>query len=160
MILLNRHQIFSLDLYLPLKTNHFFSSFFVDSSFYRLESLLLNRLDPDLLMSVLLKLPSLPRLFSLTIDMLNVLNDLADIYQIFFTLPILKYYKFSIGNIDLSISLPISTNKQYSTIEHLVIDHSCTFSQLFSILSYTPQLCHLNFMNMDINDSIVGISND
>ncbi len=93
-IRLNRQQIFSFFSYIPLKNNHFYSSFSIDSSLYRLESLGLKQLDPDLLMSILFKLPSLPRLSSLFISMLTVLNDLTDIYRIVLTLPMLKYYHY------------------------------------------------------------------
>ncbi len=44
-------------------------------------------MDPDLVMSVLVKLRNLPRLSSLNIDMLNVLSDLTDIYRIVLTIP-------------------------------------------------------------------------
>ena len=47
----------------------------------------------------------------------------------------------------LTISLPIATNEQFSTIEYLIIDHPCTFNELFSIISYTPQLHRLNFIH-------------
>ena len=60
----------------------------------------------------------------------------------------------------LSILLPIATNEQFNTIEHLVIDYSCTFDELFSIICYTPQLRHLNFLHTDESDSsIKTISN-
>jgi hypothetical protein len=42
--------------------------------------------------------------------------------------------------------MPISTNQQPSTIEYLIIDHYCTFNELSAIVSYTPQLRHLNFL--------------
>jgi hypothetical protein len=41
----------------------------------------------------------------------------------------------------------MSTNKQLSPIEYLLIVHSCTFDELFTILSYTPQLRRLNLLN-------------
>ncbi|CAF3874719.1 unnamed protein product [Rotaria sp. Silwood1] len=48
--LMNKHQIFSFDLFSPLKHKQFFSSFSIDSSFDHLESLTLNYLDADVLM--------------------------------------------------------------------------------------------------------------
>jgi hypothetical protein len=41
----------------------------------------------------------------------------------------------------------MATNKQLSPIEYLLIFHSCTFDELFTILSYTPQLRRLNLVN-------------
>ncbi|CAF5083154.1 unnamed protein product, partial [Rotaria sp. Silwood1] len=39
------------------------------------------------------------------------------------------------------------TNQRLSTIEYLAIDHSWTYNELFSIMSYTPQLRHLHLFN-------------
>ncbi|CAF1231299.1 unnamed protein product [Rotaria sordida] len=74
MKLINRHQTYSLNLYLPLRNNHFFSSFFIDSSFNHLKFLILNQVEPDLLLSVLSKLSNVSRLSSLAIDTFNVLK--------------------------------------------------------------------------------------
>ncbi|CAF1381122.1 unnamed protein product, partial [Rotaria sordida] len=45
--LINKHRIFSFDLYLPIENKHFFSLFFINSSLDHLESLTLNYLDAD-----------------------------------------------------------------------------------------------------------------
>ncbi|CAF4243927.1 unnamed protein product [Rotaria sp. Silwood2] len=45
------------------------------------------------------------------------------------------------------ISLPIVTNQRLSTIEYLSIDHSWTYNELFSIMSYTSQLRRLHLFN-------------
>ncbi|CAF3077626.1 unnamed protein product [Rotaria sp. Silwood2] len=39
------------------------------------------------------------------------------------------------------------TNQRLSTIEYLVIDHCWTYNELFSIISYTPQLRRLHLFN-------------
>jgi hypothetical protein len=146
----HKQQIFSINLYMPLHINEFFSSFTFDSSFSVLEFIVLNQLEPDILISVLSKLSCLPRLFSLTIKMIDDLKELNDIYQIILTLPMLKYYKFQTRSIDESISLPIAgTNQQLSTIEYLIINHCYTFYGLSAILSYTPQLRHLSLLYTD-----------
>ncbi len=144
-ILLNKHKIFSFCLYIPLKNDHFYSSFSIDSSLYRLESLFLKDLDPELLMSDLVKLPSLPRLSSLFIGMSTVVNDLSDIYRIVLILPMLKYYHYQCltGSLNLSMSLPLASNQRFSPIESLVIDHYCSFEEFSDIISYTPQLRRL-----------------
>ncbi len=156
--LLNRHQIFSLDLRFPLTRNHFFSSFTIDSSLDRLQSLTLNYLNPDLLMSLLVNLPNLPRLSSLNINMQNVLIDLTNIYRIILTIPMLKYYRFSTDSLDSPISLPTSTNEQLTTIEYLVIDHSCSFNELATIISYIPKLNRLYFIDIHKNMSNIESS--
>src|SRR5271156_4282053 len=58
---------------------------------------------------------------------------------------------------DLCISLPMSTNEQSSPLEYLIIDHYCTFNELSAILSYTPQLRHLSFMESHKIDATIGI---
>ncbi len=132
----------------------FFSSFIIDSSFNCLESIFLTRLNFDVLMSVLINLPSLPRLLCLNIEIFTDLNHLniTDIYRIIFTLPMLKYYEIFVNYTETSVSLPIATNKQFSPIEYLVLDQYCTFEELSTITSYTPQLRHLCFMHTDKSD--------
>jgi hypothetical protein len=106
------------------------------------------------MMSVIAKLISLPRLLSLTIHIFNDLIDLTNTYRLIFTLPMLKYYQFLTGCEDLTVSLPIATNQQFSPIEHLILDHCCTFNELSAITSYTPQLRRLRFthdLNGDLN---------
>jgi hypothetical protein len=44
---------------------------------------------------------------------------------------------------ELDITIPIATNKQFSSIERLSIHHYCTVNELINILSYTPRLSHL-----------------
>ncbi|CAF3611719.1 unnamed protein product [Rotaria sp. Silwood1] len=101
-------------------------------------------------MSVLPKLTYLPRLLSLTIDTWYNLKDLADIYQLIFNLPKLKYIQFTAmesNDYDITISLTIATSEQISSIEHLIMDHPCTFDELFGITSYTPHLRYLKFLS-------------
>ncbi len=140
----NRQQIFSLNLKLPLYTNGFFSLYTFDSSLDHLESLILNSIEQNMLNQFLPKLISLSRLLSLTINMENLIINPIEIYQTIFNLPMLKYYKFIAFQLNSSISLSIPTKKQFSPIEYLVIDHYCTFNELFNIVSYTPQLRRLN----------------
>ncbi|CAF4760292.1 unnamed protein product [Rotaria sp. Silwood2] len=84
----------------------------IDSSFNHLESLVLWDVKSDILMLILIKLLSLSRLQSLTIDMFDASINLTAIYQLVFNLSMLKYYRFSIINTDLSVSLPTATNQQ------------------------------------------------
>jgi hypothetical protein len=111
--------------------------FTIDSSLNRLESLVIHRIEPAKLISFLIDLACLPRLFSLSIDTWNDFENLNDVYRLILALPILKYNKFLLCGDDSSITLPMANNKQLSTIKYLVIDHSCTFNELASIVSYT-----------------------
>jgi hypothetical protein len=75
-ILLNKHQIFSIHLCRSENMSQIISSFTIDSLFNRLESLALNQIEPDLLTSLLTNLICLPRLFSLNIGNFRNLLDL------------------------------------------------------------------------------------
>ncbi len=74
-----------------------FSSFSIDSSFDRLESLSLTGIHPNTLSSCLIKLDRIPRLYSLTINTKNGFDDLQVVYRSIFALPALKFYKFMIS---------------------------------------------------------------
>ncbi|CAF4840294.1 unnamed protein product, partial [Rotaria magnacalcarata] len=37
----------------------------------------------------------------------------------------------------------MATSQQLSTIEYLATYQYCAFNELLTILSYTPQICHL-----------------
>ncbi|CAF2662233.1 unnamed protein product [Rotaria sp. Silwood2] len=143
MKLINKYQIYSLYVYLPLRNNLFFSSLCINSSFTNLKFLTLNEVQPDVLLVVLSTLSNIPRLSSLTINNFNILKYSTDIYRIVFNLPLLKYFKFSTSNSDLLISLPTRTDEQYSSIKYLVIDHHCTLDEIGLLTSYTPQLDRL-----------------
>jgi hypothetical protein len=153
LLLNHKHRIISLRLLFPLKNNEFFSSYFIDSSFNRLESLMLFKIPPPILLSLLTYLTCLPRLFSLTIDTQRTLNDLTEVYRFIFVLSKLKYVKCSARGIVISMSLPIAKKEQLTSIEYLVINHSCTFNQVSTIISYTPELCHLKLMKFYDNFS-------
>ncbi|CAF2673102.1 unnamed protein product [Rotaria sp. Silwood2] len=111
----NKNQIFSVHLWILPDNNQFISSFTIDSSFIRLESLVFRPIEPDLLISLLPKLIYLPRLFSLTIDTWSALKDLGNIYQLIFNLRKLKYIKYKAtesDDFDITVSLSIATNEQ------------------------------------------------
>jgi hypothetical protein len=106
-----------------------------------------------------MKLACLPRLFSLTIDTWNASENLNDIYQLLFALSTLKQCRFIFDIKDDPISLPMATNEQQSPIEYFSIYHPCTLNELFTILSYTPQLRYLKlFYDIHIDTSIESIS--
>jgi hypothetical protein len=90
--------------------------------------------------------------------MSNVLIDLTTIYRIILTIPMLKYYRFSIQSLDSPISLPTSANEQLTAIEYLVIEHPCSFNELATIISYIPKLSRLYFIDRHKNISNFGSS--
>jgi hypothetical protein len=150
-LLFNKNQILSIHLWSSENISQIMSSFIFDSSFNCLESLVFCSIESDKLTSILPKLTCLPRLFSLKIDTWPIKKDLGDIYRLIFNLPKLKYIKYTAmesNEFDITISLPIATNEQISSIEYLIMDHSCAFDELFAIISYTPHLRRLKFLNL------------
>ncbi len=109
--------------------------------------------------SLLSTLPHIPCLFSLSIDTRDRLNDLSDVYRLIFSLPKLKYAECSSKDygISASILLPMATDERFNPIESLIIDHYCTYKELFAILSYTSELRYLKFQHDDFCDSMIGL---
>ncbi|CAF1131356.1 unnamed protein product [Adineta steineri] len=144
----NRHHILSLNFEGGSLIDNFFKHCIIDSSFTRLQSVVLSNVSINRVVSLLFYLRSLPHLFSLNMSIREEeYFDLSDIYRIIFTLPSLKYNKLSLcleyDEEDTNISIPLALNEQFSTIEYMVINHTCTPDKLMSILCHTPQLHHL-----------------
>ena len=155
-ILLKKNQILSI---------HFLSSVHhqlnIDSSFTRLESLTFDFIQPNILTSLLSKLTHLPRLFSLTIDTNKTVHDLSNIYRLIFHLSKLRYIRFfamESTDTNVIVSLPINPNHQLINLTHLIIDHPCSFNELFSIVSYTSQLTRLSFIHKRNDNFEIDIS--
>ncbi|CAF5122985.1 unnamed protein product, partial [Rotaria sp. Silwood1] len=153
LLLNNKHQILSFRICLPREKCEFFSSLSIDSSFNHLESVFLNSFSPAILMSLLTNLSCLPRLFSLTIDTELLSTDLSEAYRLILVLPKLKYATISAFSSIGPKLLPIATDEQTSTIEHLIINHDCTLNELCILLSYTPKLYRLNLLALTENYS-------
>jgi len=150
-----KHQIYSIYFQLPVNINQLLTSFTIDSSFNRLESLVIEDIEPDKLISFLINLNSLPQLFSLNIRTIHPIEDLNNIYQLIFALPTLKYNKLYLYGNECSISIPMAAEKQFSTIEYLHIAHWYTFDELSALISYTPQLRRLNLSHANQDDSTI-----
>jgi hypothetical protein len=67
----------------------------------------------------------------------------------------LKYLKFSVAAyLKVTVSLPMPPSQPSSTIEYLVIDHSCNSQDLSNIISYTPHLYRLSVIHtLDIKEN-------
>ncbi|CAF1425257.1 unnamed protein product [Adineta ricciae] len=144
---MNKHQIFSLNLSKSTRHGLFFPDFTITSSFIRLQSLSIEGIQLNLLISLLLKLTRLPCLFSLTINGFNTFSNLTNIYRLIYALPKLKYNKFCYYDDHSFTSLSKAKEKHFSPIEYLILDHPCTFQELFSLISYTPHLHRLIFLH-------------
>jgi hypothetical protein len=148
-LLNHKHQIVSFH----IPKHDFFLSFSIDSSFHHLESLVIDQIPSAVLISILSNLSSLPCLGSLTIDVQYRFSDLTEVYRLIFALPKLKYIKCSANEHFTLVSLPIANDKQFSTIEYLIINHECTFNTLCTLISYTPQLRYLSLNDLSESDS-------
>ncbi|CAF1452423.1 unnamed protein product [Adineta steineri] len=120
------------------------------SSFQSLQSLVLYCIKSDILSSLIHQLASLPNFYSLTLDLWIEKQNHTNIYQLIFNLPKLKYLKYrtmDTNDIDIVISLPIATDQQKTSIEYFIMDHGCSIKDLFTLLSYTPNVRYLKFLN-------------
>ena len=144
-ILPNKHRLLSLHLRSATLIDEFFKYCTIDSSFTRLESVVLSGLTDHKLLWILCHFNSLPRLHWLSICMEEEYYDnLGDIYRLIFSLPALKYNRLSLFcSEELSIVMPNVINQKFSAIKYLNIDYSCTTDLLVALLRHTPQLCSL-----------------
>jgi hypothetical protein len=145
-IIPNKNRIISLRLSSISTMEKFLELIPINSSLlHRLESLILNEIKLDVVLPFLHRLRSLPRLFSLTLQIDDNLGELETAYQSVFCLPVLKYFKILSKSLDKYWHVWSPINGKYiNSIEHLIIDHACTINKLCNILSYTPRLCYLN----------------
>ncbi|UJR32689.1 hypothetical protein I4U23_020148 [Adineta vaga] len=135
--------------------NQFLRLLTLNSTFYNLKSLVLIGLKPGILFpSQLIISTSLPNLCSLILYVSFDLEHFNDMYRLIFSFPQLKYSKLSSETYQPIMPLSIATDKQYSSIEYLNIDHSCSLKDLLVILSFTPQLKSLvckEFIQSNVN---------
>ncbi|CAF0858406.1 unnamed protein product [Adineta steineri] len=108
---------------------------------------------------ILHQLIDLPRLYSLTIQTEEKLKTFGKIYQLVFNLPNLKYFQCRAEestDSNINKSLPIALSQQITSIKQLIINHPCNFKQLIHLLSYTPKLQYLEYLNL--NDNITNLN--
>ena len=68
------------------------------------------------------------------------------------------YIKCTAGVYTLCDLLPMATDEQFSSIEYLSINHSCTFNELCTLISYLPELRRLTFSGPNDDDDSSTIS--
>ncbi|CAF1321297.1 unnamed protein product [Rotaria sp. Silwood1] len=109
----------------------------------QLKTLILNNIESNYIEQIVNHLSSLPVLSSLTIISINTIKNHKNIYYKIFRLAILKYCQILIELLQSPKLLPIATN-EFSTIEHLIINHDISIDELPILLSYVPQLRRLS----------------
>ena len=115
----------------------------VMNHFNRLETLIINDVEPESVETILDSLFSLSVLSSLVIKSIGTKHVPWEIYQRIFRLPVLKYCRISMS-IKRHPGLLLSSMNDVSSIEHLVIDNEISLNQLDSLLSFVPQLHRLS----------------
>jgi hypothetical protein len=151
----NKHRIISFSTLGTWKPNVVFSSLTIDSSFNRLENLVLWGIQSQIILPVLRSLSILTRLFSLRIYLNFNLTDDHDLYVAIFSLPLLIYTQISIETNELTTHLWTNSNYQLSPLQYLIMDYSCTIHKLITLLSYTPQLRHLRCRLLSRSNEII-----
>ncbi|UJR29614.1 hypothetical protein I4U23_017162 [Adineta vaga] len=136
----HRHRVISLCL--PDRLSYQSISRFgtIDSSFTYLQCLTLNNIPSKNLESLLINLISVPRLISLKMTLQNDINDHFNLYQFVFRLPFLKYVHVTCHRSEIRFSFSIPPNEQFTRLEHLILNHRCSVSELFTLFSSTPFL--------------------
>ena len=158
----NVHRIVSLCLSHHLLIDYFFTSFFLDSSFIRLESFTLKNAKSDNLIRILSTLTFLPHLYSLTITSIEHIVSPNVVYSLIMLLPVLKYCKLSFDFWNRHVELSLSDG-EYSPIESLTLDATCNLDELVELLNYTPQLtrllCKVSTLNSSLSQTSVLLTN-
>ncbi|CAF1399140.1 unnamed protein product [Adineta steineri] len=152
-----RHQIISIHSFGEYTTKIMSTIKSNLSLFQSFQSLILYSVKPDILSSLIHQLSSLPTFYSLTIDVGTEEQDHANIYQSIFNLPKLKYLKYrtcDYGDIDIVISLPTATDQQKTSIEYFIMSQRSSMKDLFTLLSYTPNVRYLKFLNFIAIDNL------
>ncbi|CAF1365215.1 unnamed protein product [Adineta steineri] len=151
----NKHRIVSLYFNDRLYINNSQSSYIIDSSFNRLQSLNFNRVQHKQFLSLLPTLMSLPHLSSIIVHFNDNIVNLTEIYRLIFQLPFLNKLELLAKGYSLTMSLPLNELEQHSHIKHLIINHACSLTELINLLSYTPLLVHLTCMELCKQDQYI-----
>ncbi|CAF4187706.1 unnamed protein product [Rotaria sordida] len=151
-ILPNKHRINYLRVSNVFTVDIIFSPPRLISKFLQLETLVFDNINARYLNNILHHLIILPQLHSLTIHLIDYIQNSTHFYLQLFRLSKLKYCKIQFESNDDKQLLPRCTN-EFSSIEYFVIKNCFQFQLLNNFLSYLPRLCHLSIDYLNgIND--------
>ena len=153
----NKRQIISLRIDKKWQVKSFIKFDILNSSFNRLESIIIGRINQAQFEPFLLQLHSLPCLYALSINIDERGGVSTYLFPPVFDLPVLKYIKVSSNNNPWSFSRSIFNSKKFNAIEYMYLNITCNCNTLIDILSYTPKLRHLTCK--DIRGNHPGIIN-
>lgn len=138
-------NIFTIDLVFP-SARHI-------KEFARLEALIIENIELTCFEDFLLvHLTSVLTLRSLTVVVNDPISDKNTFYRAIFRLPALKYCKLSFRATRRANSI-IRATSESSPIEHLVIENGGNLDELYSVLSYLPQLRRLAWHKISGSDN-------
>lgn len=147
-ILPNSSRIRSLKFADEFLLDSFLSICPLNQTFENLRQLHLNSLPAYKLTVLLIDCLSLTNLVSLTCSLTSCFVDVSYIYRLIFRFRTLKIFQLSLPLIedldDFEQALFVVDKHQFSSIEHLKIDHCCTIDDFLSILSCLPNLKSLS----------------
>ncbi|CAF1471323.1 unnamed protein product [Rotaria sp. Silwood1] len=140
-----QHRIISLSIVNFLSFDLDISPHRILSTFTRLKTLILVKINSEYLENILEDIASLPNLSSLTIIPIDYVKNANDLLLQIFRLSVLKYCKISFKNEHTNFDLlPFATNEYSSPTEQFVIKHQIDVNNLDRLLSYVPQLRRLS----------------
>ncbi|CAF4099524.1 unnamed protein product, partial [Rotaria sordida] len=142
-ILPNKHRINYLRLSNAFTVDIIFSPPRLISKFLQLETLVFDNINARYLNNILHHQIILPHLHSLTINLIDYIQNSTLFYLQLFRLSKLKYCKIQFESKDDEQLLPRCTN-EFSSIEYLVIKNCFRFQLLNNFLSYLSRLCYLS----------------
>ncbi|CAF1024002.1 unnamed protein product [Adineta ricciae] len=152
-------DILSLRFSNPTAVDYVLSLIPLDSSFIRLESLVLHKVNLLKLVSILTTLSTLPRLFSLTATMVGAITFLRDVHDALLALPVLKYCNTTFNGKIEFLELANLCAK-ISPIEYFVSRTSYTVKNVTDIFRHLPKLVHAEvscFSPMFSTDSLMPL---
>lgn len=159
-VLPNKSRTISLNIPNPMIIKFFHSLFSIDQSFIRLESINLGKMSVEHVTLLLTHLQTLPRLFSLSLNVDNVKESITRMFQSILLLPVLKYCRITSECEETLFSTPFifqEDEKQESVLEYLVINGVAEFDQLSVILLHTPRLVHLSCHSLHVGSEQIQL---
>ncbi|CAF1456015.1 unnamed protein product [Rotaria sp. Silwood1] len=108
-----------------------------------LQALILNKIQSTYFENLLKYLLVLPHLSSLIVNCQDQVQNKTNLYKQIFRLPALKYCKLSLDDSNQPELLPIAT-KEFSPIEHFILNSTHVLNDLNNLLSYVPHLNRLS----------------
>jgi hypothetical protein len=144
----NKHRISSIHLSNQFTIDSIFTPIRIVSKLTHLQNLHINNMQSKYIKKFLKYLSYLPNLSSLTLIIIDSIENKNQLYHRIFRLPVLKYCKIKLSKLIECEPLPIAMINEYCSIEHLVINNGCQLHELISLLSYVPKLRHLSLYDL------------